>query len=297
MKDTLEDLAAQDASAGDYEIVVVNNNSTDETRAVCEAFGLSYPEVAFRMAEETSQGLSFARNCAIDVANSGILLFIDDDVLLPHSYIRLVLGYLDEQPETVCAGGRILVSFDDEKNRERPDWIPSELMPMFGLHDLGDEKKRYPAGNFPRGGNMLIFKSVFDTYGSFDTRLGRAGRKLLGSEEKAFFDRIRKKGVDLHYWPEMELTHRIGSARLTDDYLKEQSMGIGESEGLRVHNSKSLIVKKGCSEMVKILGSLILSLIYLLKGKGKAAIFLMKFRAWVFKGFTKGVFQNMDGRV
>src|SRR5690554_5664691 len=165
LKDTLEDLAAQDASAEEYEIVVVNNNSTDATQAVCEDFEVSYPEVTFRMAEEARQGLSFARNRAIHEANSGILLFIDDDVLLPQTYIRTVLVCLDEHPSAVCAGGRILVSFDDQKNRGRPGWIPSELMPMFGLHALGDGKKLYPAGNFPRGGNMLIFKSVFDTYG------------------------------------------------------------------------------------------------------------------------------------
>ena len=292
LKDTLKDLAAQDASVQDFEIVVVNNNSTDDTRAVCKEFEASYPEIGFRMVTESSQGLSWARNRAIAEADSPVLLFIDDDVFLPGSYISTVLRHLNENPEVRCAGGRIQVSFDEEENGERPTWIPSELMPMFGLHDLGDQKKRYPAGNFPRGGNMLVYQSVFDEQGTFDTRLGRTGARLLGSEEKAFFERIRKRGTELHYWPGMELTHRIGSARLTVDYLRKQSEGIGESEGLRVNRSPAGVIRKGFSEIIKILGSLILFLIYLMRGEPKAAVFLLKFRVWVFRGFLKGAFQK-----
>lgn len=297
LKDTLADLAAQNAVAEEYEIVVVNNNSTDETLVVCNEFEASFPGIAFRMVTEHKQGLSRARNRAISESKSPILLFIDDDVFLPENYIQTVLTHLDEEPEAHCAGGRIWVSFDEEENGQRPRWIPSELMPMFGLHNPGNEKMRYPSGNFPRGGNMLIYKAVFDKFGTFDTRLGRTGSRLLGSEEKAFFERIRKEGVDLHYWPGMELTHRIGSARLTEDYLRKQSYGIGESEGLRVNGSLLKTVKKGCSEVLKSLVSLMLSLIYLLKGELKAARFLLKFRVWVFRGFLKGAFQKNRGYV
>jgi glucosyl-dolichyl phosphate glucuronosyltransferase len=80
---------------------------------------------------------------------------------------------------------------------------------------------------------MMIRKTVFDAFGYFDTQLGRSGNKLLGSEEKAFFDRIRKNGVQLHYWAGLHLTHRIGNHRLEKEYLKKQSVGIGRSERLR----------------------------------------------------------------
>src|SRR5690625_7996209 len=95
---------------------------------------------------------------------------------------------------------------------------------------------------------MLIFKSVFQKYGAFDVRLGRTGKKLLGSEEKAFFERVRENGVKLYYWPEMELTHRIGATRLKKEYLRRQSEGIGESEGVREKGAWTENEIKGDSE-------------------------------------------------
>src|SRR5690625_5988807 len=130
-------------------------------------------------------------------------------------------------------------------------WIPYDLKQMFGLHDLGEKPRIYPPGDFPRGGNMLIFKSVFQKYGAFDVRLGRTGKKLLGSEEKAFFERVRENGVKLYYWPEMELTHRIGATRLKKENFRRQSEGIGESEGLRVKGEWSGTEIKGASEVSK----------------------------------------------
>src|SRR5690625_7114231 len=101
--------------------------------------------------------------------------------------------------EARCAGGRIRVSFDSEGKKDRLAWIPSELMPMFGLHELGEKPRIYPPGDFPRGGKMLIFKSVFQKYGAFDVRLGRTGNKLQGGEERAFFERVSGNGVKRYY--------------------------------------------------------------------------------------------------
>ncbi|HLR90060.1 MAG TPA: glycosyltransferase [Balneolaceae bacterium] len=294
LKDTLQDLAAQDAPAGLFEILVVNNNSEDETELVSRQFGEENPGLAFRMVTEREKGLSHARNRAVSEAAAPVIHYIDDDVYLPDKYITTVLKYLEMFPEARCAGGRIRVSFDSEGKKDRLAWIPSELMPMFGLHELGEKPRIYPPGDFPRGGNMLIFKSVFQKYGAFDVRLGRTGKKLLGSEEKAFFERVRENGVKLYYWPEMELTHRIGATRLKKEYLRRQSEGIGESEGLRVKGSWTETSIKGASEVGKAAVSLLLSLLYLLKGKPYAAGFLLKFRYWVFIGFVRGAFGNTE---
>lgn len=134
---------------------------------------------------------------------------------------------------------------------------------------------------------MLIKKEVFNAIGRFDTELGRIGKELLGSEEKAFFDRAREHGFQLYYWPEMSLYHRIGQKRLTNDYLRNQSMGIGYSEKVRLLHSPGKKAVKLISELVKFAASLILSFGYLFKGKAKAASFILKFRIWVLNGFLK----------
>jgi glucosyl-dolichyl phosphate glucuronosyltransferase len=286
LKDTLDDLSEQTISLRQYEILVVNNNSNDGTDMVCEIFSRTRPEFNFRWVDERNQGLSYARNRAAREAAAPVIIYIDDDVHLPETFVQQALEYIEKRPSTMCAGGRIFVSFDKEENE--PDWIPAELMPMFGLHDLGDNDQLYPPSNFPRGGNMMIRRTVFDAFGYFDTQLGRSGKILLGSEEKAFFDRIRKNGVELHYWAKLELTHRIGSARLEKEYLKKQSVGIGQSERLRLQGSFKETAKKLGSELLKLTGSLLLSTGYLFRRKTKAAGFILQFRFWVLKGFLTG---------
>jgi glycosyltransferase involved in cell wall biosynthesis len=283
LSDTLRYLSEQTADSNHFEILVINNNSSDQTAKVCADFVEDNPHLNFKAVEETKQGLSFARNRAIDEATFSSILYIDDDVRLDKDFVKIVLQKLESNPDAKCAGGRINVSFDDGE----PDWIPDELMPMFGLHDLGDQEKVYPKTNFPRGGNMLIKKEVFDEIGRFDTDLGRIGKELLGSEEKAFFDRAREYGFQLYYWPEMSLHHRIGQKRLTKQYLKNQSIGIGYSEKVRLRHSFGKRAAKLASEFVKFAGSIVLSFGYLLRGKTKAASFILKFRVWVLSGFLK----------
>lgn len=283
LSDTLRDLSVQTADRNLFELIVIDNNSSDHTPAICDQFRKKNPELRFKSVREERQGLSHARNRAVEESVSGVLLFIDDDVRIEPGYTESALRYLEKYPDADCAGGRIFVSFDDND----PGWIPDELMPMFGLHDLGERVKKYPPNNFPRGGNMLIKREVFHECGLFDTELGRKGSVLMGSEEKAFFERARKNGFVLLYWPGMKLWHRIGSSRLEETYLKRQSEGIGRSERLRVQQSVIRTIVKLMGETVKFAGSLVLAFGYLLRGNRDAAELLLKFRIWVLSGFLK----------
>jgi len=281
LRDTLNDLALQTEDPRRFEILVINNNSTDSTESVCSAFANKRDHLQFKMVTEEKQGLSHARNRAFREAESSLILYIDDDVHLEPDFVKQALHSIHEMPQLKCSGGRIYVSFDDAD----PDWIPSELMPMFGLHDLGDNIKPYPGSNFPRGGNMIIHKELFEKAGLFDPDLGRTGDRMMGSEEKAFFDKARKEGYTPWYLPGITLWHRIGKNRLQKKYLKEQSVGIGRSEYLRLKSSKIKLTGKLFSEFVKLGGSILLAFGYLINGKTKASRFILIFRMWVLKGF------------
>ncbi len=281
LQDTLTGLTEQTADKDRFEILVINNNSTDQTEAVCREFDMMHPRFNFRWVTESEQGLSPARNRAAKEAASDRLLYIDDDVHLPANFVQTALNYVSENPDIKAAGGRIFVSFDEDE----PDWIPRELMPMFGLHDLGATDKIYPRDNFPRGGNMLIHKELFKETGMFDPNLGRTGASLIGSEEKAFFENVRKKSIPLHYLSDLELHHRIGPKRLEPGYIKDQSIGIGKSERRRLLGQPAKILGKLISELFKLVASFLLAAGYLIQGKTKAAKFILIFRVWVLKGF------------
>jgi len=280
LSDTLDGLAAQLSLPSLFEILVVDNNSTDNTAELCKTFEEKHKDLNFRYVTEENQGLSFARNRAFQEAAAEVVTFIDDDVFLPPDYTEKLIGYIQKYPLVPAAGGRIFVHFDETE----PNWIPKALMPMFGLHDLGPNDKPY-TGNFPRGGNMVIRKHVFFSTGGFDTSLGRIGTKLVGAEEKAFFDVLKQDGADLWYWAGIELKHRIPEKRLQTDYLRNQSVGIGISERLRVEKLPGGFVIKLLSEIVKVLVSIPLSIIYLIIGRFRASVFLLRFRWWVLKGF------------
>ena len=283
LRDTLRDLSIQEADPTRFEILVINNNSTDHTAEICDEFAENNRDLQFKAVNESNQGLSHARNRAVKEAAGQYLLFIDDDVALEIDFIEIALEQIDDHPDIKCAGGRIFVRFDGADSQ--PRWIPRELMPMFGLHDLGNRSIPYPSNNFPRGGNMMIHRSVFENVGMFDTDLGRIGKELYGSEEKAFFDRARRAGYKLWYLPDISLFHRIGPNRLEPEYLKEQSIGIGKSEYLRLKSSRMKLAAKFISEIWKLGGSLLLAVGYRLQRRKRAARFLIQFRLWVLKGF------------
>lgn len=283
LRDTLQGLSVQRADPDQFEILVVNNNSTDRTSQVCDVFHKRSNNLNFRVIAEKQQGLSHARNRAARESSSPVILYIDDDVFLPNDFVETALKYTESYSPPFCAGGRIDVAFEGKPRK--PGWIPKELMPMFGLHEPYETVREYPQNNFPRGGNMVIHQSVFEKAGYFKTDLGRSGTNLLGGEEKAFFDTVRRKGILLYYWPNLRLTHRIGRDRLKKAYIKNQSVGIGNSEWLRVRHNPADIVRKSAEEALKFAGSLILFLWYGLSGKWRAALFLVQFRIWVLTGF------------
>lgn len=280
LEDTLRDLAGQNGQ-DQFSVLVIDNNSDDDTAEICSRFRDENPDIGFEYLIEEQQGLSYARNRAMRESAADWVLFIDDDVELPPNFADTAAEFVSEQEEPCCAGGRIFVKFDDGE----PDWIPRALMPMFGHHDLGERRREYPATNFPRGGNMLIHKSVIKKAGEFDPQLGRSGSGLAGSEEKAFFEKARDEGVKLWYLPELHLWHRIGKQRLQRSYLEKQSVGIGRSERLRLNRQPLRIILKALSEFGKLGVSLLLSVWYLLRLKPKKARFILEFRIWVMKGF------------
>ncbi|MEX1010757.1 MAG: glycosyltransferase [Balneolaceae bacterium] len=282
LADTLRDLGRQTAPTDRFEVLVVDNNSSDSTGEVTRDFISSHPGHHVRYVTEEKQGLSHARNCAWREAKADAVVYIDDDVILPETYVETLLRYLETRPAVRAAGGRILVRFDGVG--EPPRWLPHPLMPMFGLHDLGDEEQIY-RNNFPRGGNMVIRKKLLKQLGGFDTRLGRSGDTLAGSEEKALFERATEEGETLHYWGELLLYHRIGAHRLEPDYMERQSTGIGQSERIRVAGQPFGVARKLFSELVKGSGSLILSAGYLIAGRPGAAAALLRFRRHVLTGF------------
>lgn len=265
-----------------YEIVLVNNNCTDNTEAECSRFQHDYPEVGFVTCHEPEQGLSHARNCGIKASKGDILIYVDDDAVVNESYLETYADFFERNPEAVAAGGPITPRFETAE----PDWTSHYTrMLVTGELNLGDRERQFPKGAFPGGGNVAYRRNVFDRVGLFNVELGRKGDSLIGAEEKDLFDKMTSLGMKFYYLPNAILYHLIPERKLTDDYFKRLSYSIGVSERYR---TKAISGKKYCQrifqEAVKWGGTLALWIGFALKGQFKKGNKLVEFRKMVSLG-------------
>lgn len=283
LSDSLHSLLPTPAASSLYEVLIVDNNSSDHTTSVADEIIDVYPNKEIRYVKELQQGLSHARNRGIDEARAPILLFLDDDITANADFIPAWLNFFEQHPEAAGGGGKIHVQFDDP----RPKWMSHFLLPLLGHHDLRSTTKPYPPGKYPFGGNMAIRRDVFDQYGTFDTELGRKGKQLFASEEKEFFNRL-PRNANIFYVPRASLKHRVNSQRLTPRYIKKQALGLGKSIAVQMQNASMQTKMRALSdELFKILATIILCVGYSLVLQFSKASMLIKFRRWIWKGYRE----------
>ena len=278
----LDSIAKNDYPTADYEIVLVDNNCTDNTHGVCEQFTVAHPEVTLRYVVEPEQGLSAARNKGIKEAKGDIIIYVDDDALVDSDYIRIYAEHFATQPETMAAGGPIEPLYETKE----PSWMsPYTKALLTAWMNYGTQVREYPNGRYPGGGNAAYRKEVFERVGLFNTELGRKGNLLLASEEKDIFDKMKALGMKVLYLPTPVLHHCIPQAKLEEDYFNRLTLQIGRSERMRTRAiSKGKYLSRLASEVVKWGGTLALLSIYTLQGHPMKGWKLVLFRKNVTAG-------------
>ena len=278
----LESISANDLPKSDYEIVLVDNNCTDNTPSVCEAFASAHPDIRFRYVKEAEQGLSAARNKGIKEAKGDILVYVDDDALVDSHYLRDYAEWFAAHPQTMACGGPIMPLYETQE----PKWMtPYTKALLTAWMDYGDKVRAYPKGRYPGGGNAAYRKEVFDKVGLFNTNLGRKGGNLMGSEEKDIFDKMRVMGMEILYLPTPVLHHIIPQAKLETDYFNRLTRQIGISERQRTMAiSRSKYVRRLLSECVKWCGTIVLLCIYTISFHPEKGWKLVLFRRNVTRG-------------
>jgi glycosyltransferase involved in cell wall biosynthesis len=200
----------------DWEVLVMDNNSTDRTRELVNDFSSRFPG-RFRYAFEPQPGKSFALNTGIRESRGDVLAFLDDDVIVEPTWLQNLTAPLCR---TDCAGvaGRIL----PEKGFSPPQWIPlGEQDALAPLAIFNPNREPGPLNTSPYGANMAFQKRVFEKYGGFRTDLG----PLPGSgnpqknEDSEFGQRLLAAGEMLHYEPCAIVYHAMPPHRLRKEYF------------------------------------------------------------------------------
>jgi glycosyltransferase involved in cell wall biosynthesis len=221
LNQALDSIAAIDFPPGEFELVLVDNASTDDTPDVARAMAERAP-FSVRCLRETRIGLSAARNTAIREASGEYLFFTDDDQLVDPSVLREHLRVARRWNARVVQGG-IELRFTSK----RPEWLRGDLATVLGkTRDVPEG----PADIDLYGGNMLFRRDVFGEMAAFREDLGKGAAGY--SEDIEITARLRERGERIVYAPTARIYHVIGPDRSTPAFFRRNSFDKGVSDGL-----------------------------------------------------------------
>jgi glucosyl-dolichyl phosphate glucuronosyltransferase len=226
LKETIESIIEAIGKREDCELIIIDNNSTDQTNKIVESF-YSFSSLKYYL--ETNQGLSHARNRGMQEAFGKVLVYLDDDIELPKDYFE-VCDQIFQDPEIAISGGKVLPHKVDI-----PDWLPKKYYFLVSVYDMGKEPKFV---KYLMGGNFAIRKDIAKKIGKYNSELGRKGNSLAGGEEIDYQNRAMELGYKIYYHPRQIILHKIND-KLNETYVLKYAFELGKSERI-IDNSVSI---------------------------------------------------------
>ena len=223
----IDSLLQQDFS--DFEIIVVDNASTDGTRQVVES---RLPNPKLRYIYEPVTGLSVARNTGAKNSQSPIIAYLDDDAIATPQWLRVLYSAYENHPKLAIAGGKVTLIWPE--GIIPPPWLSDNLAGNLGEYNLGDQWVEIQnPGLTPRGLNYSIRRSFLEKIGGFDVNLGRVGKRLLSNEELQMTELALEQGWQVAYVPEALVAHHVAPERVNRAWFMERGWWQGISECYR----------------------------------------------------------------
>jgi len=219
---TLASLRNQSVPEGlSWELILVDNNSTDNTRNILEEF-VQNSGLQVHYLFELKQGRAFALNTGIRNARGDIIAFTDDDVILDSQWLS---GLADTFSRFDCSavGGRIIPVW----NQPQPAWLEMEGQQVVGHFEYGDRAKEIPVP--PIGANMAFRRSTFERHGLFRVELGVNKSEIGGTEDDEFGKRLLRSGEKIIYAPQAIIYLPVESHRLTKEYFLRWFYSMGKA--------------------------------------------------------------------
>src|SRR5688572_16665729 len=230
----LQSLVSQSFEKSAYEIVVVDNASTDNTSALIKAFQRDNSSSDITLVVESKQGLAYARNTGCKMARGHYLAFIDDDCIASEDWLQaLVDCYEHVKPLPWSVGGPILPRYDSP----RPRWFKDS----YETDTWGDQPRFLLNGESFTGCNMSFRKEVIEQFGGFDADFGMKGDNLALAEETQLFQKIWSaagKACNCYYTPRAVVYHTIDPYKMTVAYQLKRAFSSGQASWTmtREHN-------------------------------------------------------------
>jgi len=274
-------LSHQTLAVHQWEAIIIDNNSTDNTAGIVKSFIETNPQLPVRYVFEDRKGLSFARNRGITEAKANIITFIDDDAEAVRGFASIILDFMSEHPEASGVGGRVLPKYSETSE---PAWMNKYLAGFIGKVDHGEPARIFNAAmKYPIGCNMTYRKNYLIEAGGFNNELTFRG------DDKHIFYAVSKINSKIFYLPQALVYHNIDASRLQFSNFKKLFLKTGNEERIRIKAEPGslALIKKIFEYIAKYCFSLFLWLIFALKGQEIKGRYTMYSQWFTLKGFLK----------
>lgn len=218
----------------EWELLVVNNNCTDETDSIIAKHEAHLP---IRRLFETHPGKSYALNHAVREAHGDYILWTDDDALVDPNWVSAYAEAFSSWPEASIFGGPVKSWF----RTDPPKWLNEETMPLvsdvYAIRDFGEEPIELTSANLPYGVNMAIRYKEQSEY-LYDTNLGPRPNSELRGEETRLMNKMLEDGEKGRWVPGAIVRHYIPQKRQTIRYIRNYYRGHGEYQWIEIEEGK-----------------------------------------------------------
>lgn len=252
-----------------WEVIVVDNNSSDDTAAVVAGYRARWPQnVPLRYAFEPQQGAGHARQHAVAIAHSPLIGFLDDDNLPAPDWIAQAVAFAQAHPQVGAFGSRIRGLFEGT-----PPPHFERIGAFLALTDRGAAPLPYRPSQkvLPPSAGLVVRRSAWLKHVPTRQVLsGPTAQNLAAGEDIEAVLHLQRGGWEIWYNPQMQVQHKIPQRRLERAYLIRLFRGIGLSR----YRTRSLSFPVWCRPLVLPL--------YVLNDLRKIARQLLKYRLQAF---------------
>jgi glycosyltransferase involved in cell wall biosynthesis len=222
LRQALACLREQTAAPDEYEVIVVDNNSTDETPTVIADAARLAP---VRHVREPLQGLSFARNCGVGISRGDVIAFTDDDVCVARDWIETMCRVCGERSDIAWLGGRVLPVW----LAPPPAWLDAAFWAPLALLDFGPARIELNGSEARSaiGANLVVRRGVFSLAGLFSPDVQRVGDGIGSTEDHELQIRMARQGLRGLYEPALIVHSPVDCERMTRRYHRQWHAGHG----------------------------------------------------------------------
>ena len=246
--DTLESIVKQTMDADKFEVIVVDNGSTDHTRDICESYQCKI--VNFKYIYDPSPGLHVGRNRGLQESKGNIIVYADDDIIALPTWLSAISRIFAEMPEVALIGGNNYPKFEGEV----PEWLGElweerdeiRILSSYScLEFLGEN--RYIDPSYVYGCNFAVRKKILlETKGFHPDGMPKEYLYYRGDGESFVSEFIKRNAYKAYYCNDASVYHRVSGSRMTLQYLDQISFRKGVSRTytcIREHSFIYAVIK------------------------------------------------------